>query len=206
MIWITVILRIIWIKILLKLSGDCLFLCFDGVEADYVQFKTLSWTLRVKFPLMQLKSLHFFIVTLLKSYTKTSRLWTSCSTRYILYPKSQYHLSGFIIVLTWFYFITTRLQRKAFRLWFSEGRSNGRKKVTVCSVSCSLWGGLFWFVSTLLQNTPKTGTMESLKCLVSSPYIRDLASLVVAYGISINVVEVTWNDFVSYRHCVFSCS
>ncbi|KAJ4876111.1 ADP/ATP carrier protein [Raphanus sativus] len=85
---------------------------------DYVQFKTLSWTLRVKFPLMQLKSLHFFIVTL--------------------------------------------LQRKAFRLWFSEGRSNGRKK-----------------------NTPKTGTMESLKCLVSSPYIRDLASLVVAYAKSL---------------------
>jgi len=38
------------------------------------------------------------------------------------------------------------------------------------------------------------GTMESLKFLVSSPYIRDLATLVVAYGISINLVEVTWKS------------
>mmetsp|Transcript_39229 Transcript_39229/g.47507 ORF Transcript_39229/g.47507 Transcript_39229/m.47507 type:complete len:618 (-) Transcript_39229:564-2417(-) len=33
---------------------------------------------------------------------------------------------------------------------------------------------------------------ESLRFLGSSPYIRDLALLVVAYGISINLVEVTW--------------
>ena len=38
------------------------------------------------------------------------------------------------------------------------------------------------------------GMMESLKFLVSSPYIRDLATLVVAYGISINLVEVTWKS------------
>jgi ATP/ADP translocase len=38
------------------------------------------------------------------------------------------------------------------------------------------------------------GTMESLKFLVSSRYIRDLATLVVAYGISINLVEVTWKS------------
>lgn len=38
------------------------------------------------------------------------------------------------------------------------------------------------------------GTMESLKFLVSSSYIRDLATLVVAYGISINLVEVTWKS------------
>ena len=38
------------------------------------------------------------------------------------------------------------------------------------------------------------GTMESLKFLVSSKYIRDLATLVVAYGISINLVEVTWKS------------
>ncbi|ESQ35252.1 hypothetical protein EUTSA_v10007090mg [Eutrema salsugineum] len=41
---------------------------------------------------------------------------------------------------------------------------------------------------------PQMGTMESLKFLVSSPYIRDLATLVVAYGISINLVEVTWKS------------
>ncbi|CAN7035378.1 hypothetical protein IGI04_032383 [Brassica rapa subsp. trilocularis] len=41
---------------------------------------------------------------------------------------------------------------------------------------------------------PQMGMMESLKFLVSSPYIRDLATLVVAYGISINLVEVTWKS------------
>lgn len=40
----------------------------------------------------------------------------------------------------------------------------------------------------------RLGTMESLKFLVSSRYIRDLATLVVAYGISINLVEVTWKS------------
>ena len=33
---------------------------------------------------------------------------------------------------------------------------------------------------------------ESMKFLLSSRYVRDLALLVVAYGISINLVEVTW--------------
>ncbi|CAD5312814.1 unnamed protein product [Arabidopsis thaliana] len=47
---------------------------------------------------------------------------------------------------------------------------------------------LYWWVK------PQMGTMESLKFLVSSPYIRDLATLVVAYGISINLVEVTWKS------------
>lgn len=44
------------------------------------------------------------------------------------------------------------------------------------------------------QSKPKMGTMESIKFLVSSRYIRDLATLVVAYGISINLVEVTWKS------------
>lgn len=45
-----------------------------------------------------------------------------------------------------------------------------------------------------LQEKPKMGTIESLKFLMSSRYIRDLATLVVAYGISINLVEVTWKS------------
>ncbi|KAJ6715114.1 ADPATP CARRIER PROTEIN 2 CHLOROPLASTIC [Salix viminalis] len=44
------------------------------------------------------------------------------------------------------------------------------------------------------KEKPKMTTMESLKFLVSSKYIRDLATLVVAYGISINLVEVTWKS------------
>ena len=38
------------------------------------------------------------------------------------------------------------------------------------------------------------GIMESFKFLLSSRYVRDLATLVVAYGIRINLVEVTWNS------------
>ncbi|XP_010472951.1 PREDICTED: ADP,ATP carrier protein 1, chloroplastic [Camelina sativa] len=62
---------------------------------------------------------------------------------------------------------------------------------------------LYWWVNRYVplptrskkkKDKPKMGTMESLKFLVSSPYIRDLATLVVAYGISINLVEVTWKS------------
>ncbi|GAB2269459.1 hypothetical protein Dimus_004377 [Dionaea muscipula] len=62
---------------------------------------------------------------------------------------------------------------------------------------------LYWWVNTYVmlptrsrkkKEKPKMGTMESLKFLVSSRYIRDLATLVVAYGISINLVEVTWKS------------
>lgn len=35
---------------------------------------------------------------------------------------------------------------------------------------------------------------ESAKYLASSKYIRDLATLVIAYGMSINIVEVTWKS------------
>lgn len=47
---------------------------------------------------------------------------------------------------------------------------------------------------TCLQEKPKLGMKESLKVLLSSRYVRDLATLVVAYGISINLVEVTWKS------------
>ncbi|KAF6148972.1 hypothetical protein GIB67_043283 [Kingdonia uniflora] len=63
--------------------------------------------------------------------------------------------------------------------------------------------GIYWWVNTFVPlpsrnkkklAKPKMGTMESLKFLVSSRYVRDLATLVVAYGISINLVEVTWKS------------
>ncbi|PIA65406.1 hypothetical protein AQUCO_00100710v1 [Aquilegia coerulea] len=62
---------------------------------------------------------------------------------------------------------------------------------------------LYWWVNAYVplperkskkKEKPKMGTMESLKFLVSSRYVRDLATLVVAYGISINLVEVTWKS------------
>ncbi|KAL7140011.1 hypothetical protein ABFS83_09G092000 [Erythranthe nasuta] len=63
--------------------------------------------------------------------------------------------------------------------------------------------GLYWWVNNNVdlpsrsmkkKEKPKMSTMESIKFLVSSRYIRDLATLVVAYGISINLVEVTWKS------------
>ncbi|KAM0893016.1 hypothetical protein ACQ4PT_025375 [Festuca glaucescens] len=44
------------------------------------------------------------------------------------------------------------------------------------------------------KKKPKLSMKESMKVLVSSKYVRDLATLVVAYGISINLVEVTWKS------------
>lgn len=45
-----------------------------------------------------------------------------------------------------------------------------------------------------MQEKLKLGVGESMKFLLSSRYVRDLAALVVAYGISINLVEVTWKS------------
>ena len=38
----------------------------------------------------------------------------------------------------------------------------------------------------------KMGLRESAKFLINSPYIRDLATLVICYGMCINIVEVSW--------------
>ena len=40
------------------------------------------------------------------------------------------------------------------------------------------------------KSKPKMGAGESVKFLAGSPYIRDLAALVVGYGMAINIVEV----------------
>lgn len=70
-----------------------------------------------------------------------------------------------------------------------------RVKQIVVKIASSVFAVyIFLTVKCLLQEKPKMGTMESLKFLVSSRYIRDLATLVVAYGISINLVEVTWKS------------
>jgi len=53
---------------------------------------------------------------------------------------------------------------------------------------------MFHVLNFCFQEKPKLGMKESLKVLVSSRYVRDLATLVVAYGISINLVEVTWKS------------
>jgi len=44
------------------------------------------------------------------------------------------------------------------------------------------------------KKRPKMGLVESAKFLMSSRYIRNLATLVVSYGLCINIVEVSWKS------------
>lgn len=46
----------------------------------------------------------------------------------------------------------------------------------------------------------KMGVGESFAFLAKSSYIRDMALLVVAYGISINLVEVTWKSKIKAQY------
>lgn len=63
----------------------------------------------------------------------------------------------------------------------------------------------------------KMGMRESIKYLAASSYIRNLFFLVIAYGTSINIVEVTWkgklkqafpnpNDYSSFMGAFSSCT
>lgn len=45
----------------------------------------------------------------------------------------------------------------------------------------------------------KMGLRDSAKFLMSSPYIRDLATLVISYGMCINLVEVSWKSKLKVR-------
>jgi AAA family ATP:ADP antiporter len=50
------------------------------------------------------------------------------------------------------------------------------------------------------KSKPKMGVMESIKFLAQSKYILCLAILVIAYGISINLVEVTWKSQLKLQY------
>lgn len=73
--------------------------------------------------------------------------------------------------------------------------------------------------SAVKQSKTKTsmGIKESAAYLASSPYIRDLATLVICYGMSINIVEVSWkaklkaafpnpNDYSEFMGAFSSCT
>lgn len=49
------------------------------------------------------------------------------------------------------------------------------------------------------KSKTKMGAGESMKFLAGSPYIRDLAALVVGYGMAINIVEVRQGHNQSWR-------
>jgi ATP/ADP translocase len=57
-------------------------------------------------------------------------------------------------------------------------------------------------VNITFKDKPKLSLGESMKVLLSSRYVRDLATLVVAYGISINLVEVTWKSKLKAQVCL----
>ncbi|MFV0340898.1 MAG: NTP/NDP exchange transporter [Parachlamydiaceae bacterium] len=50
------------------------------------------------------------------------------------------------------------------------------------------------------KSKPKMGVFESIKFLAQSKYILCLAILVIAYGISINLVEVTWKSQLKLQY------
>ncbi len=50
------------------------------------------------------------------------------------------------------------------------------------------------------KEKPKMGVGESFLYLAKSPYILCLAILVIAYGISINIVEVTWKSQLKLQY------
>lgn len=50
------------------------------------------------------------------------------------------------------------------------------------------------------KSKPKLGMFESLKYLFSSKYLGCIAILVVAYGISINIIEVTWKSQLKMQY------
>ncbi|MBQ7524443.1 MAG: NTP/NDP exchange transporter [Alphaproteobacteria bacterium] len=45
---------------------------------------------------------------------------------------------------------------------------------------------------TTKKKKPKLGFVESFKCIITSPYLIMIAVLVLAYGVSINLVEAVW--------------
>jgi AAA family ATP:ADP antiporter len=50
------------------------------------------------------------------------------------------------------------------------------------------------------QPLPGLGLLASLRFLMASSYLRNLAGLVIAYGIAINLIEVTWKSQLARRY------
>jgi AAA family ATP:ADP antiporter len=53
------------------------------------------------------------------------------------------------------------------------------------------------------KEKPKMTLKESAKFLMNSPYIRDMAVLVVSYGMCINLVEVSWKSKIKVSRVVY---
>ncbi|GFZ04106.1 TLC ATP/ADP transporter [Actinidia rufa] len=142
------------------------------------------------------------------------RIWSFC----LFYVMAELWGSVVISVLFWGFAnqITTVEEAKRFYPLFGLGANvalifSGRTVKYFSNLRKNLGPGVGWLGHLVESNDehcgadgpcnllhllekPSMGTMESLKFLVSSRYIRDLATLVVAYGISINLVEVTLRE------------
>ena len=76
--------------------------------------------------------------------------------------------------------------------------------VTLCVM------GLYWYLNNVVMEDPKfkieevkskkkkvkLGFLDSMKLLASSKYLACLALMVLAYGVSVNLVEVSWKHYV----------
>jgi len=63
---------------------------------------------------------------------------------------------------------------------------------TPSAADATATGGSAGVLAPKKKKKPSMGVRESFKYLAASPYIRNLGTLVVSYGMAINLVEVTW--------------
>ncbi|MDR0744758.1 MAG: NTP/NDP exchange transporter [Holosporales bacterium] len=50
------------------------------------------------------------------------------------------------------------------------------------------------------KSKPKLSVMESAKCIITSPYLLMIAVLVLAYGVSINLIECVWKGQIKMQY------
>lgn len=88
--------------------------------------------------------------------------------------------------------------------WMQDNIVNPKKKKSEITDAIDITSTTLLSSSTNMEDTdkkiskntkpkkPKMTMKESAKFLMSSPYIRDMALLVISYGMCINIVEVSW--------------
>ncbi len=91
----------------------------------------------------------------------------------------------------------------------AEFDRNVRILIFCCILFAFATMGIFYYINAVIMKDPrfydpsevkvkkskaKVGVMEGIKILFTSPYIGLIAVLVIAYGISINFLEVVWKE------------
>lgn len=83
----------------------------------------------------------------------------------------------------------------------------------VAAVVCALIMLLYWYANhhlskeenaTLaikeMKNTTRLSLKDSIKYITSSPYLGLIAMMVIGYGLSVNLIEVTWKSLVKLQY------